>query len=151
MVSNLCLKIFIQQFVHWMIRVFTDQVQNYNNYFGISITLTNINLTYRHLKRGNQCLEAMSNRSRSHKSIIYCFYVPIKNISLSSRSRIFHFHNWLIIYGFTSRSRIFHLYADVNIEQKRYDQCSTINFQCSNNSYSQTSRIACTTASTLAD
>jgi hypothetical protein len=57
-------------------------------YFGISIALTNRNLTYRHLKRGNQRLKATSltNRSRSCKYLIDWLFTIFM-----SRSRIFHF------------------------------------------------------------
>jgi hypothetical protein len=105
------------------------------HYFGISITLTNPNLTYRYLKRDNQRLEAMSltNRTRSYKSLIdwliqCCFYVSLKNISLSSHSRIFNFHDWLIIYSFTSRSRNFHgwLFAVLRPAQEYFTYMETL-------------------------
>jgi hypothetical protein len=127
MVSILCLKIFVQQFVLSSPIKYKIVTLTSINYFGTSITLTNRNFTYRHLKRGNQRLEATSltNRSRSYKSLIDSwFYVPLKNISLSSRSRIFHFHDWLIIYGFTSHCETTSLLSQIVIVRKRQEATS---------------------------
>jgi hypothetical protein len=80
-----------------MIRVFTDQVQNYNIDFHQLLRhfyYSHKSYSYRHLKRVNQRLKAASltNRTRSYKIDFLLFlrpaqeyftFVPLKNISLS--------------------------------------------------------------------